>query len=337
LGNTILYDASATATGDFNQGDTLTQANTGATGTLKFYNVGSKLFRISGGSYGNWSSGYEITSTSGGTFTPSSKAQSPHSDIFQIYGTADGQLVGIIIRNNKLYDSFQGIFIKDVNNILIENNLYTGWCGTVHVCTLHSGCANGIIRNNTFLRASTCIRIYSNGAVGNHFDIYNNIVRGTLQFEDGWGQTSNIKNNIFGLTSTSGHGGSITATNNYTYRESIPVETLTSWFVDYDGGDYRLENSSVKPVDFGTTENHSVTDILGNTRDAQPDAGCYEYVPSDPNNPPPRAPSGRPHLSVLRLPVGACAPAEPAKNTVRTNVSNGFSTELKTCCALLLS
>ena len=56
----------------------------------------------------------------------------------------------------------------------------------------------------------------------------------------------------------------------------ISTETYKALFTNYDSNDYSLLNGSTA-IDFGTDSYGPSDDILGNGRDASPDAGAYEY------------------------------------------------------------
>jgi hypothetical protein len=59
---------------------------------------------------------------------------------------------------------------------------------------------------------------------------------------------------------------------------------FTGIFADYAAGDFRHASASSLGVGRGDPANYPLSDILGNSRSIPPDAGCYEYVASDPNN-----------------------------------------------------
>jgi len=52
---------------------------------------------------------------------------------------------------------------------------------------------------------------------------------------------------------------------------------FTGMFTDYNNGDFTSAAADSLPVGHGDPNNSTGEDILGYTRDASPDAGCYEY------------------------------------------------------------
>ncbi len=284
FGNNLIFDENNTSVGTFVIGDTFTQANTGASGTFLYLDSDPVVYNVKG-SYGVWDE-TEIVSSSGGTFTPSNiTPQVQHSDLLQIYGDSDAdQCVNVTIRRNVFWDSFQFIFLKEMTNVLIENNLCKGLIGSGHMISLTSGCLSGTIRHNTCVSGSTQIAIKSNTIGGEVFDIYNNLITSSLTIGLVAGDTVNVHNNVIGVY-TDYDGGSLPETNHSYSEYPMAEETRNAIFVDYDNGDYQLKKIS-SPVGFAAPNHAPATDILGNLRDAAPDAGCYEYVTSDPNNDP---------------------------------------------------
>jgi len=63
----------------------------------------------------------------------------------------------------------------------------------------------------------------------------------------------------------------------------LDIYPPTSVFVDYVGGDYRL-NAESPAIGYADPDYATSKDILGNPRDSEPDAGCYEYISSDSGN-----------------------------------------------------
>ncbi len=60
--------------------------------------------------------------------------------------------------------------------------------------------------------------------------------------------------------------------------ETVNASQISEYFVDptYPTLNFNLKEGSL-PINYGNPDYASATDILGNTRDSQPDAGCYEY------------------------------------------------------------
>ncbi len=260
FGNNLIFDEYDTSVGSFVIGDTFTQANTGASGTFLYLDSDPTAYNVKG-SYSIWDE-TEIVSSSGGTFTPSKiTPQAYHSDLIQIYGdNAADQCVNITIRGNVFYNTFQGLLLKQMTNVLIENNLIYGWTNTGNVISLITDCMSGTIRHNTIVTlvdpgdgGGTQIAIRSNDIGGEVFNVYNNLISASLTLGPNAGETLNVYNNIIG-TYNDYDGGSLPETN-YNYHEyPFSNETLNAVFVDYYGGNYSplmsspACNGSVNPL-----------------------------------------------------------------------------------------
>ena len=113
---------------------------------------------------------------------------------------------------------------------------------------------NTQVRNIDWCNFTNCI-VYGN--IDNEFN-YDELSPGTINFTY---TNSILKTN----KSTSG--------SNYV---SV-LKNTNPLFTDENNGDFHLQSSS-QAVDFGISS-PITTDLDGNTRDANPDLGCYEYVP----------------------------------------------------------
>ncbi len=196
-------------------------------------------------------------------------------------------LTNSIIRGNTFHDlSTQGIFLAGTSwsyDVLIENNLIYNNIGS----EINFGTGERItIRNNTIVGAGTVQRV----AVGSiDIDVYNNIFicgYGVYAGEDYHDYNIYVKygSTIIGNTEPHSYGydwlGDWEATHN-----AIEPEL----FVDPANYDFRLKEGC-RAIDFGDPGHGPTTDILGNPRDAFPDAGCYEYVSGPPDPTPPSVP-----------------------------------------------
>jgi len=189
----------------------------------------------------------------------------------------------VIIRNNHIYNSYhQGFFINplDGSNYLIENNLIhdVPWPGvTSHPIQINN--INGLtFRNNTIPEGLTYIRSLISVAT-----IVNNIID-KFDVEDGASEIYedyNILRKWNTNTITCPRGENTLALGTY--------EAFYSLFADTGEKDYQLKEGS-SAIDFGNPDYGPSTDILGNPRDAQPDAGCYEYISGTPDTTVPSVP-----------------------------------------------
>jgi len=272
----------------FNPEDTVMQASSGASGTVLCvvprYDIGLSdiwLYNISG----NFTTGNEVTSTGGGRVVPN-EIDWYHQDLIQLWAHNENT----IIQGNELHDSGQGIFLKDIYNGLIENNLVYGKFDN-HVCTLHTNSQSCTIRNNTFAHNADSwdIRIYSNNASA-EWQIYNNICTHEILFGEDWGSSAILRNNIVGRC-TSGLGIDFDDTN-YTYGHTpLTIAEKALLFADPSNINFHLKTSS-RAIDFASPDNAPDTDMEGGGRVGPPDAGCYEYLTSQPGNQAPTADAG---------------------------------------------
>jgi hypothetical protein len=102
---------------------------------------------------------------SGARMTPSAEGQAGHADAIQIYaypGYPRHNENVTISRNIVSKDAGQGIFLKQMKNVLIENNLIYGGF-TSHACAVQTGSVSATIRNNTIVtRRSSAVTLYGN-------------------------------------------------------------------------------------------------------------------------------------------------------------------------------
>jgi len=102
---------------------------------------------------------------SGARMTPSTEGQAGHADAIQIYaypGYPRHNENVTISRNVISKDAGQGVFLKQMKNVLIENNLIYGGF-TSHTVAVQTGSVSATIRNNTIVtRRSSAITLYGN-------------------------------------------------------------------------------------------------------------------------------------------------------------------------------
>jgi hypothetical protein len=171
-------------------------------------------------------------------------------------------------------------------NMLVENNLVYDPHNNYTVRLQCGRGSNFVVRNNTFVgkiytgKENTYLR-YSTLMMGD-YPFYNNVVVGSSG-GSGAQATGNV---VF-------HSSSLDKTTNkvfYSGTGTIPMVFEQSGAFFVGSNDFTLAaNHGLDLTDafklaagsaaigYGTAGKAPATDILGNTRDAQPDAGCYEY------------------------------------------------------------
>ena len=241
-----------------------------------------------------WKSDNTLTvsgTISGAVISPITDIDRTHTDCFQIHGTATNiTITGNIIDRSRYIgtgtENGQGFKLAgNPSNIQFENNLVIA-----SVIGLINGTYNCNIVNNTFWDAAGgFLRIFNASA---SFDtlitnFYNNLCTRLLQESDSEGRTvwiENHGNNIFG-SNPNGAGG---PTHPFTVNGSEIIDhNVDSLFFDSANNKFTLATESAA-INFGNAAYAPPIDILGYTRDASPDAGCYEYIPGiSPTNHPP--------------------------------------------------
>ena len=207
-----------------------------------------------------------------------------HSDLMQIVSQVDHS--GITIRGNQLYDqertgngdlwwfNVEGVGGR---NYLIENNLlwniYTDEFDERRSYAQVGNIHGLVFRNNTIIG-----RVNFNN--DSDVEVYNNIMS-FVYFYSTTGLTKNDYNIVNRLYYDAGYppidGGHNTVLHPYSLAGwNDPV--FTSIFANFANGDYRYASSNSLGVGHGDPANYPATDILGNSRDSSPDAGCYEYI-----------------------------------------------------------
>jgi parallel beta-helix repeat protein len=213
-----------------------------------------------------------------------------HTDLMQIVSQVDHS--GITIRGNQLYDqertgdgNLWWINLEGVGgrNYLIENNLlwniYTDEFDERRSYAKVGKVHGFVFRNNTIIgRADfgndSDAEVYNNimsfvyfgstaGLIKNDFNIINR-----LYYDSGYPPPDGGHNEVFHYYSLAGWND----------------PAFTSIFANYANGDFRHASATSLGVGHGDPANYPLSDILGNSRDFSPDAGCYEYIPLDPNN-----------------------------------------------------
>lgn len=202
--------------------------------------------------------------------TNSKNVDGNHDDGMQVY--AAGRTVrNMVIRGNVFISwtepdmphagSFQGIFCGggDYRGWTVENNLIV------------NGHANGI-------RISSPIdcTIVNNTLV----QVDGGLHAPNIYMDSEGTQNTVVRNNIASGFPTPASGLQVD------HNLMITGSDSASLFVNPAGGNYRLKPSS-PAVDQGSTDGAPQIDADRKPRDANPDLGCYEYRPGDPDNYPP--------------------------------------------------
>ena len=197
------------------------------------------------------------------------------------------------IQRNVFTNLHRGLIFGDGfgDNSVIRNNLF--YSTISNNLDMNSGAVNGVlIYHNSFdaTGSNSCIVVRNTSTPTNV--IKNNIIRCANGYCLYLGPVANANgidsdNNRFHVTGT-GYVAAISTTNYATLadwqaatvHDDASASGAPSW-TDPSSADYTLTASDNGATGLGVTD-----DILGRTRAATPDRGCYEYVvPAAPTNP----------------------------------------------------
>jgi len=269
--------------GTFVEGETVIQAGTGAegiaykyadSGYLQVWQTNTNDFKPGSGNGGT------VTGLrSGATVSNIINVDPAHADSIHIESAT---VRNIAINGNTLHNAGgQGIVLYGhggMADVVVTNNLVYDIAKSMVI----SGVRGVDIYNNTtsagYVRME-CTSSHSFISVINN--MYNNIFSRLVINDDAGGsyiRVINHGNNIFG-NDPDGSSSAYPFRINGTERVNAIPE-----FVDLAGRNFRLARGS-EAIGFGDPAHAPATDILGNSRDAYPDAGCYEWDGAPP--PPP--------------------------------------------------
>jgi hypothetical protein len=215
-----------------------------------------------------------------GTVTKIEINDGGHADAIQIMWDSSPDHVvtkNAVIARNHIHDQIhQGIYSNtDSENpttgLVLENNLIYD-CGAHEVQIFNS--IDVVLRNNTvdghvIFRNGTVATEVSNNIFYNFTDYSSHHVTPEQVTIDNFDY--NILNQCY--------FASLPSSNNIKYNNENSFQAL---FTDYDNKDYTLASDSIA-INRSVSSKSSSTDILGNPRDAEPDAGCYEYIQGTPS------------------------------------------------------
>ncbi len=173
------------------------------------------------------------------------------------------------------------------HDMLVENNLFYNGQNWSEFQDLGNNC---VFRNNTF--GEYVNMVFAQNADGSGLSLYNNIFSVGLQLRNYNASTSNSQqearsrwdavhesNNIFTGLYAPGNGyrwvfPSFSQSSNSLILPSLGIGTF---FESRSGSNAYMLCDGSPAIDFASSEHAPATDLLGNSRVGQPDAGCYEY------------------------------------------------------------
>ena len=296
-----------TKSGTFVEGETVTQAGTGATGIVDNPTVSASRISV-----------FETTSThfakavdGGGTVTGASATiesvtviDGVHTDGFSIQGTASD----VTFRRNRIYGgqhnglgTAQGIKCDSqssqvISNITIENNVIYSISSSLYMDDV-----DGLIVNNNTLYDNPLSALDAPAVAGARFvcthnnqtitEFYNNTINHLSFAGDASGYTNCVTAHGYNIFGSAAIGASGTCQFSVLGTEANldDLDVFNAMFTDIDVNDYDftlVEGSFA--IDFGTDGYGPTADLLGNARVGDTDAGAYEYQEAgDANNIPP--------------------------------------------------
>ena len=214
----------------------------------------------------------------------------PHGSGISIHShgtTIRGNIVhdGWNTRTIRFYQSVAGA--NGYHDMLVENNVFYDGQNWSEFIDLGENC---VFRNNTF--GEYVNMVFAQNADGSGLSIYNNIFAANFQLSNydaskndsqqqaraNW-DAVNEGNNIYTKLVAPGNGylwtfSEFSASSNSLIFSSLPTGTF---FESKSGSNaFQLCQGSAA-IDFSNSSQAPATDLLGNARIGQPDAGCYEF------------------------------------------------------------
>ncbi len=224
-----------------------------------------------------------IGQKSGAIISGITRVDPQHTDGIQSHSSDTSD---VVIKSNNIHSgmwdgiklaTYTGGVVKDVtiaNNLLYDTDGYAIFMGAEPLSGAGGTYQNINVYNNTFYgeaqsggSGSRLLHLRNSAKIDN---LYNNIIT-NLVIDSNAGGVVNHGSNIF-RENPDGKG----PVENKFYMNSTELFNANPGFVGAANGDFRLTEQSIAR-DFGNANYAPLTDIIGNTRDAQPDAGCYEY------------------------------------------------------------
>jgi hypothetical protein len=278
------FGLEGTGSGNFEVGETVIQAGTNAEGVVYQLSSANKL-----GIYTTSETLFATAANGGGTVTGQSseatmssisKCDYSHSDAIQIQTST--AMTDLVFRGNTFNPGQSTCVLLALygngTDVTFENNLAWGHSS----CDLQiGGIASGLkICNNTFMSGVRLTHGYSGDGSGlpSVTDAFYNNITESLSISEDTGelyiQVLSHGNNIFQVDPDGEGGPAYPFDMNMT--ECIIIPNLDVLFVDVNIYDFNLVAGS-QAIDFGTASYGPETDILGNARVGDVDAGAYEY------------------------------------------------------------
>jgi uncharacterized repeat protein (TIGR02543 family) len=162
-----------------------------------------------------------------------------------VFYSGEGQSTDTTIENNLFYDFNKNVLIRDEgtgNGILIRNNTFVGSWGVNILYSQNVTCYNNIF---------CCDMSSATGIVYSNYNIY-------------------FDNDAFCIGEPD------------SYKFTDEASMKTALFNNPNDNDYTLKADCLGIGFTDPVYAATITDLLGNTRDASPDTGCYEFVGSVP-------------------------------------------------------
>lgn len=189
----------------------------------------------------------------------------------------------LLIENNLVYDpkASRSVLLKDLGtNVTIRNNTFVGYRSPDY--------PRGS-RNAYYYRTPFRIELRP-GRNGAGIRLYNNVIVGKVEFPRDFTDYDEDYNIFYSVLQNGNYLTRLKGSHTVIYCNGLnePRVFDSEFFVDPDYSpnhgrvcDYHLAKGS-QAIGFAGPAHAPAEDMEGKPRDTQPDAGCYEYVPSTP-------------------------------------------------------